>query len=135
MLRCYLSPTPNFFSDWLWPYCVWKKNTLYLMLCKTNIYLSFIEEFTMEHFHMLTMRLERSVQANYQCQIWFVIIFASQRRRHLLQKLHNFLDWKLKTNTYIWKNKIIFKKKTFRNYHCQIWFVIIFASQRRRHLL
>ena len=21
MLRWYLSPTPNFFSDWLWPYC------------------------------------------------------------------------------------------------------------------
>ena len=22
MLRSYLSPTPNFYSDWLWPYCV-----------------------------------------------------------------------------------------------------------------
>ena len=21
MLRWYLSPSPNFFSDWLWPYC------------------------------------------------------------------------------------------------------------------
>ena len=21
MLRWYLSPIPNFFSDWLWPYC------------------------------------------------------------------------------------------------------------------
>ena len=23
MLRWYLSPTPNFFSDWLWPYCAY----------------------------------------------------------------------------------------------------------------
>ena len=23
MLRWYLSRSPNFFSDWLWPYCVW----------------------------------------------------------------------------------------------------------------
>ena len=96
---------------------------------KTNNYLSFIEEFTMEHFHMLTMRLERSVQANYQCQIWFVIFFASQRRSHLFQKLHNFLDWKLEINIF---EKI---KIYFQNYQCQIWFVIIFASQRRRHLL
>ena len=25
MLRWYLSPTPNFFSDWLWPYCAGSK--------------------------------------------------------------------------------------------------------------
>ena len=28
MLRRYLSPTPNFFSDWLWPYCDSTKKVL-----------------------------------------------------------------------------------------------------------
>ena len=33
MLRWYLSPSPNFFSDWLWPYCV----TWYIFVCSQSL--------------------------------------------------------------------------------------------------